>query len=435
MITQLQQKVSQHFPHKSHFLIGLSGGIDSVVLLHLFKHAQTQLNLHLRAIHIHHGISANADHWATFCQQLCHEWDIPFISQKVNVAGKQGIEAEARAARYQAIGERIQPNEVLVTAHHLDDQAETFLLALKRGSGIKGLSAMQAVSYIANFAIFRPLLECSKADITAYAEQHQLRWINDESNDNNAYDRNFLRNDILPPLNQRWPQFNQMVARASQHCAEQQQLIEELLAEELQQRADWSQQSLVIAHFAAFSHAKQQQLVRLWLEKLAVAMPSMPQLEQIIQHLILAEADKNPQVKLGDRIIRRYQQRIFVTREFADTRDFSLELPPNHPQEIHLPDGIGSIQRSGHQLICKKMGQTTRLSLPEALLNQVLQLKLHHAGKVNLYGKTQREDMKKIWQKHHVPVWMRSRTPLIFFEDQLVAVMCESLNGKEMLLG
>ncbi|MWR52261.1 tRNA lysidine(34) synthetase TilS, partial [Escherichia coli] len=135
------------------------------VLLHLLA----ELQLNLRAVHIHHGLSPNADSWAAFCEQVCKRLKIPFILQKVTVDRSEGIEAGARTARYQAIGEIIQPNEVLVTAHHLDDQAETFLLALKRGSGIKGLSAMQAVGFWQNFTIFRPLLNVSRAQIEQYA--------------------------------------------------------------------------------------------------------------------------------------------------------------------------------------------------------------------------------------------------------------------------
>lgn len=156
-----------------------------------------------------------------------------FYFAKVTVDSTNGVENGARKARYQAIQQHLKSNEILATAHHLDDQAETFLLALKRGSGIKGLSAMQAVNFLQNFTVFRPLLTFSKAELLAYAKAHQLQWIEDESNANNRYDRNFLRNKILPLLNQRWQQFSEMVARSAQHCAEQQELIQELLNDEL----------------------------------------------------------------------------------------------------------------------------------------------------------------------------------------------------------
>lgn len=420
MHQQFQQQLAKYCPNQTAFFIGLSGGVDSVVLLHLFAQARQAFSLKLRAIHIHHGLSPNADSWVTFCEQLCEQWAIPLTVCKVQVQGKQGLEANARTARYQAIQQHIQPNEMLATAHHLDDQAETFFLALKRGSGIQGLGAMQAVSVWQNVAIFRPLLSFNKTDILAYAEQHQLEWIEDESNFNTDFDRNFLRQTALPLLNQRWQQFNQMVARSSQHCAEQQQLIEELLHPELASRLQNG--GLDITGFEHFSLLKQQQLVRLWLAQAHLAMPSVAQLEQIIQHLILAKADKNPQVKLEQHLIRRYQQQIFITPIQAEIDDFELELPPQS-EEIQLPASLGIVQRNGTEIIYKISGKSHRLLLPEALQQAPLRLTNHYPSKVQFYGKTHREEMKKIWQENRIPVWLRGRVPLIFYGEILVEMI------------
>ncbi|QGM81725.1 tRNA lysidine(34) synthetase TilS [Otariodibacter oris] len=416
-----QSQLSQYQANQREFLIGLSGGIDSVALLHLFVQARQSLDLTLRAIHIHHGLSPNADSWVEFCQQLCQEWNVPLTVCRVKVSGKDGIEAEARKARYQAIQQNIFLNEVLATAHHLDDQAETFFLALKRGSGIKGLSAMQAVSFAHGFTLFRPLLACSKAEITQYAKSQKLSWIEDESNSNTDYDRNFLRQKILPLLNQRWQQFNQMVARASQHCAEQQSLIEELLEEELTRRIDAKRQKISIAGFEQFSIQKQQQLLRLWLEKSGIEMPSTAQLSQIIHQLISADHDKNPQVVLGEYILRRYQQAIFITHSLPDILDFCLSLEPM--QKIQLPADLGEVKRTGSEIFYKISEESYHFSLPTSLHNQALTITLSAPSKVKVYGKAHREEMKKIWQQHQVPVWLRSRIPLVFFEEQLVLLL------------
>ncbi|MDO4698054.1 MAG: tRNA lysidine(34) synthetase TilS [Pasteurellaceae bacterium] len=408
-------------PQQKHFLIGLSGGVDSVVLLHLFKQLQAEQHLHLRAVHIHHGLSPSADHWAAFCQSLCEQWQIPLIVRRVKVEGSQGLEANARTARYQAIRDILQPNEWFATAHHLDDQVETFFLALKRGAGLKGLSAMQGVRSFEKSAIFRPLLGVSKAEILAYAEQHQLPWIVDESNADSRFDRNFLRNEILPPLNQRWSQFNQMVARTSQLCAEQETLIEELLTDELNARFELSNQSLKITDFAHFSKLKQQQLVRLWLEKCQQPMPSQAQLQQILQ-LIEAERDKNPQVQLGEKMIRRYQERIYLTEKSPLAPLFQRKIEIG--EVIELPDNLGTISRTQNSLqFCKNSDFLPPLQLPETLRNQPLTIKFGVSGKVKLFGKFHREEMKKIWQQNGVPVWERQRTPLVFWGDQLVAVL------------
>ncbi|KAE9540165.1 tRNA lysidine(34) synthetase TilS [Ursidibacter maritimus] len=438
LISTLRQQLAIHTPQQTDFLIGLSGGVDSVVLLHLLCQLRQENPLNLRAIHIHHGLSSNADSWAEFCQHLCGEWQVPLTVCKVNVSGKQGIEANARQARYQAIAQHIQPNEMLVTAHHLDDQVETFFLALKRGSGITGLSAMKTVSSwgkemweenarnntLQEFTIFRPLLTSPKSAIQAYAVTHCLEWINDESNADSRYERNFLRNDILPLLNQRWQQFDQMVARAAQHCAEQQQLVEELLNDELHARLNLAERRFNIEEFNQLSHLKQQQLIRLWLEKCQMPMPSQIQLEQIITNVIFAEQDKNPEFRLADKMLRRYQKHLFITEIFADTPPFEQMLLAKQADEFTLPENIGTLVRTSDALIFrKKSGQTHRLLLPTALQQEPLTIKLNYRGKVPLYPHSKREEMKKIWQKNNVPVWERTRTPLVFFNQQLVAVL------------
>ena len=225
---QLKQTTAQAF------LIALSGGLDSTVLLSLFaKLRQKQPHLpplSIRAIHIHHGLSQNADCWAKHCQDLCDQLQIPLIIERVQVDKTNGIEAGAREARYQAIKKHLQTQEMLVTAHHLNDQTETFFLALKRGSGLQGLGAMQQQSVLFGMPILRPLLGFTRTQLENYAQKEKLNWITDESNEDNRYDRNFLRNEILPKLRERWAYFDLAVQRSAQHCFEQQQLINDLLS-------------------------------------------------------------------------------------------------------------------------------------------------------------------------------------------------------------
>lgn len=411
-----QTQCKQALPNSTHFLIGLSGGVDSVVLLHLFS--RTQFNV--RAIYIHHGLSPNADNWANFCEQYCRQLNIPFILQQVTVDSREGIENGARTARYQAFKQHLIPNEILVTAHHLDDQAETFLLALKRGSGIQGLSAMQTVSFLQNFAVFRPLLGFSKVELLNYAHQHKLCWIEDESNTDSRYDRNFLRNEILPILNHRWQAFSQMVARSAQNCAEQQKLIKELLSEELSKRIGEKQQFSIIG-FEDFSKAKQQQLIRLWLEKSSIMMPTQTQLQAVIFELIFAKPDRTPQLKIGKKIIRRYQQAIYITEEKSKIPEFEIELKSE--TELVLPYQLGTLIRQHQDIIYKQNEKTRRLQLPIELAELTVLFKIGQRGKVKQYGKKHREEMKKIWQLYQIPVWEREHTPLIFWQDELVTCL------------
>lgn len=423
MLTYFRQQLHLHFPNQTNFLIGLSGGVDSIVLLTLFANLRQEIPLNLRAVHIHHGLSPNANDWVTFCQSQCSKLNIPLTVNYVTVKGKQGLEANARTARYNAIKAIIQPNEIFTTAHHLDDQVETFFLALKRGSGIKGLSAMQAVSSWQNLTIFRPLLSLNKTEILAYAHQKNLYWIEDESNQNIEFDRNFLRQQILPIFNQRWHHFNQMVARTSQHCADQQQLITELLTDEFNQRLDPHYiQKLNITDFSTFSRLKQRQLIRLWLEKNQISMPSQIQLEEILNTMLKSNLDKNPEIILSDKILRRYQQHLFITEKFSSTIE-SIETDLNLGETISLPNNLGQIKREENELIYTISTRSYRFIVPVELQNQPLTVKLQPTGKVNYYKKSHREEMKKIWQKNGVPVWERPRTPVIFYKDQFIMVL------------
>ena len=417
LLQHLHQQLAQYQPNRTHFLVALSGGIDSVVLLHLLS----QLPLNLRAIHVHHGLSPNADSWADFCEQLCKRLNIPFILQKVSVQGSKGIEDAARHARYQAIQAVRQANETVVTAHHQGDQVETFFLALKRGSGAKGLAAMPVVGFWQNMPLFRPLLAIKKDMIQAYAVQHQLEWVEDESNQSEIYDRNFLRNAVLPTLNKRWPHFDEMVYRTTDHLNQQQQLLDELLAETLTPYINPTNHALNIADFGKFSLAKQQALLRLWLSQQQQMMPSQAQLSQIIKQMIISKSDKQPEIQLGDKWLRRYQQQLFLTRTFEPTEHFHATLFAD--QTIELPDNIGTLVRKQAELRLETDTDIKHYTLPSALANEELTVKLHHSGLVAQYAKPHREQMKKIWQAQQIPVWERSRTPLIFWQAQLVCVL------------
>ena len=221
-------------PHRQ-LLVAFSGGLDSTVLLHqLVLLREQDPSLTLRAVHVHHGLSAHADDWVAHCRQICQQWQVPLVVHHVTLArGGLGVEAHARAARYQAFQDTLNAGEVLVTAQHQDDQCETLLLALKRGSGPTGLSAMAPSSAFAGSRLLRPLLNETRESLRQWALAHQLSWIEDESNQDDTYDRNFLRLRVIPVLRERWPHFSEAVARSASLCAEQEQLLDEMLAAEL----------------------------------------------------------------------------------------------------------------------------------------------------------------------------------------------------------
>lgn len=424
LIEQFQQQISRYQPNQNQFLIGFSGGLDSTVLLALFaKLREKQPHLQLRAIHIHHGLSLNADVWATHCQSVCQQFAIPFILEKVQLKNGMGIEAAARQARYLAIQRHIQTNELLATAHHQQDQVETFFLALKRGSGVAGLSAMKAQNTIFNLRIFRPLLGFSRQQLVQYAQDNQLQWIEDESNQDNQYERNFLRNQVLPLFRQRWTYFDQAVQRSAQHCEEQQQLLTELLQAELQEHTSKKDRTFSLEHFSKWSSLKQKALLRLWLMELQQPMPSTKQLEQIIQDVIYAESDRVPQFHLDNQMLRRYRDKLYLTDIFSDLR--KIIVPVVLDQKIHLPDNLGEICISkspdGLQVTWREYHHLLPLTIAPISIRFSYSGSVRHANGIN-------QDIKKCWQAHNVPVWLRQRTPLIFYGEHFQCAVGSFIN-------
>lgn len=426
LLKKFAQQLAEYAPHQQKFLIAFSGGLDSTALLWLFKQLSTeQPQLKIRAIHIHHGLSHNADYWAQHCAKLCHQFDIPLLIERVQVDLNQGIEAGAREARYQAISAHLHKQEWLVTAHHQQDQAETFLLALSRGSGVQGLGAMRVHNHIFGIPIFRPLLTFTRAELTQLVREAKLPWIEDESNAENQYARNFLRNHVFPLLHQRWPQFDQAVQRTAQHCAEQQQLLEELLDYEFQSHFCPNDGSLALCALTD-TPLKARALFRLWLTKLGQPMPTTRQLTQIFTDVVAADTDRQPQFQLGDRILRRYQQRLYLTPHFALIAPTRWQL--SFVQPLELPDQIGVItltKRTDEKIQVNwqtKQAQHQTI-LPAPAPNQPIYIGLGYQGKVKLAPSRPREIIKKVWQQYGVPPWQRSRIPLVFYDNQLRAAL------------
>lgn len=399
------------------FLIALSGGLDSSVLLSLFaKLCQKRPNLpplSVRAIHIHHGLSPNADDWAKHCQNLCDQFQIPLVIERVQVDKTNGIEAGAREARYQAIKKHLQIQEVLVTAHHLNDQTETFFLSLKRGSGLQGLGAMQQRSVLFGMPILRPLLGFTRPQLEDYAKKEKLNWITDESNEDNRYDRNFLRNEILPELRERWAHFDLAVQRSAQHCFEQQQLINDLLSEAFAEHCQIKNQFKLL-QFRQYSPAKQTALLRMWLAENQFEMPSKRQLTQLINDVILAREDANPQFQLVNKVIRRYQDSLYLTNPFSDLTKCILKLEQN---TLSLPDDLGNltVQENERNLIFYWQNYSVMLDKTDLPIS----IRFGYSGKVKHHPKRPREDIKKLWQSLDIPPWQRNRIPLIFYGDEL----------------
>ena len=404
----IEQTILQHLNGRQSLLVAFSGGVDSTVLLQALVNLRQKLqNLKLRAIYIHHGLSKNADSWAEHCQQQCNIWQIPLIIEKVKLDRAAGnIEEQAREARYQAIYRHLKRDELLCTAQHLDDQCETFFLALKRGSGPTGLSAMP----LENGQHLRPLLTISRQEIEQYANQQQLTWIEDESNQDDHYDRNFLRLKVLPTLNQRWPHFSQMVARSAELCQQQEALIHELLSSEFKQIIGNAKQ-LNIQPLRDYSDYKRNAILRMWFKEQHIGMPSQKQLSLIWQTVIQAKEDANPQFILHNRQIRRYQNQLYLLPLYQDIEQQILPWDLN--TSLTLPDNLGVLQ-SNYQ---------TKLTCRLPLKEENVSVRFHAQGQFQIVQRKGSRSIKKLWQEHHIPPWQRTRIPLIYYNEQLITAV------------
>lgn len=390
-------------------LVAFSGGLDSTVLLHQLVQWRAQHpEVALRAIHIHHGLSPHADSWVQHCESVCMQWQVPLVVERVHLEDDGlGIEAQARRARYQAFAQTLLPGEVLMTAQHLDDQCETFLLALKRGSGPAGLSAMGENSPFAGTLLIRPLLAQTREALEAWARQHELCWIEDESNQDDTYDRNFLRLRVTPLLQQRWPHFAQAVARSAALCAEQESLLDELLASDL---ADCitAHGTLLLVPLMMMSDVRRAALLRRWLAGLNAPMPSRDGLERIWQEVALAREDASPCFRLGEYEVRRYQSQLWWVKS-VDGQSETVIPWLEWKTPLALPAGLGSVQ----------LISAGELRMPQA--DEAVSIRFKAPGVLHIVGRNGGRKLKKIWQEQGIPPWRRDTTPLLFYGETLIA--------------
>ncbi len=408
---KLLSYVERKIAGRQRLLVAFSGGLDSSVLLHLLVRLRDtgKNTLQLRAAYVHHGLSRFADDWMHHCQQYCQQWQVPFTVIRVQLAQRQSgnIEAMARAARYHALGKILLDGEILLTAQHLDDQCETLLLALKRGSGPAGLSSMPECMAFFNSEQLRPLLAIPRAQLEYYALQQHITWVEDDSNQDERFERNFLRHSVIPLLKKRWPQFSQAVARSASLCAEQEQLLDELLQDSLQTLTA-NDKSICITGLLALNDARRFAILRRWMACCGAMMPGREQLQRLWTEVALCREDGEPQLQLGRWQVRRYRQRLYLLPSMQSLSTCVLPWNINYP--LSLPDGLGQLYFSHKGIIVRPPG-----------IDEQVSVRFTVQGKVRIVGRHRARWIKKLWQELAVPPWQRGRIPLLFYGEQLIA--------------
>ncbi|WP_343858614.1 tRNA lysidine(34) synthetase TilS [Aliiglaciecola litoralis] len=394
-------------------VIGYSGGVDSHLLLHAVASLTKQFSQHrYLAVYVNHGLSEHADKWQAHCGAICEALAMPFRAIRVDVdpQSPQGIEAAARSARYRALESVTEHHGIILLGQHQDDQLETFLLQLKRGAGPKGLSAMpQELTRENGVRLVRPMLGINRDTVLQLAKQANLQWIEDESNQDERFDRNFLRQQIVPKMLERWPDMAQAVQRSAHLCAEQQRLLDEVTLTYLSALQN-DDNALHIPSLLRYSSSWQNQIVRLWLAQQGVPLPSQAVLLEL-PSLLTAKRDAEPKIVFGDFQFRRFREYLYCIecyQSISSEHEFELD-----GQQIIMPNRLGKLHFS---LIPEVLNQG-RLYLRSVALS----------FKFKPATEPHSKPLKQWFKLWDIPVWQREQS-LMLFHDNVCLGVC--INGK-----
>ena len=412
-ISSAREVLLAHIKPGDHLTIALSGGVDSVVLLDILIVLSKQIPFTLSAVHVNHGISSNANRWSRFCCDLCHAYGISIYIAYLQIKKETGVslEAIAREERYRVFSH--MPADFIVVAQHLDDQAETLLLQLFRGAGIRGLSAMPVLRKQSAIApqILRPLLEISRHSIEDYARHNKLRWTNDESNDDTAFNRNFLRHDILPILRKRYPNYPNTLLRTSRHLSEASQLLDELAAMDSENCLVGDMLQIDCVRKLSFARVKN--LLRYTLVQQGAMLPSAAKLEDIANQLLSVNRDNQLHITFGNYEIRCFKGAVYILHKKSRIQCLD-QYPWRGETHLALPHLNGAIHFT-------------------EVVNQGIDRQKLQTGSVTVRARTggerftpacnrPRRSLKNLLQETSIPPWQRRSMPLLFCGEYLVWV-------------
>lgn len=393
--------------------LGLSGGLDSMVLLHALAQLRLQHPLPpVTALHIHHGLNPQADHWAEQCAAVCKALDLPLRIERVQLQAGASIENAAREVRYAAFERAIGPGEVLLLAHHRDDQVETLMFRLLRGTGLHGLTGMPRRRRLAAGELMRPLLDWTRADLAEWAVSQGLGWVDDPANSDPRFARTALRHDLLPRLRSGWPMVDASLLRLAEHADEALDLLDERAVE------DWHcvrslfddpwltlWPALNVERLLALRVPRQVNLLRYWLRSQGCQMPDQGRLHAVIEQLH-ARPDGLPEIKLDGHLLIRSVGHLWL-------------VPGQLPR-----GGIQSVRTPGTTELGGALGYLSIHAAPGGLapLNTEWTIRYRQGGeRIKLVGRPT-QTLKQLFQEAAIPVWLRDRVPLVYVGERLVSV-------------
>lgn len=391
--------------------IGFSAGMDSSTLLACAARSPIARKHGLHAIHVHHGLHADADHWAEQAVAFAALFDVPCTVRRVQIDPRgQGLEAAARSARHGVFAEVLTPEATLLLAHHREDQAETLLLRMLRGASVDGLGAMRPLRRCGQGWLARPWLSVSRTDISAAAKVIGLSWIEDPANHDLRHDRSFLRQNIWPLLDQRFPALAERLARLAEHAASVSDELERSAALALANCATSDGRSVTIDGLLALEDALFGSSVRRFARELGVAPPGFHELQRLRREVLLAQQDANPILRWDGHEFRRFRNQLYLLTQAATLPAPAIELVWEAGQSsINLPADLGQLQ------LLDANGLPGLAPVP-------LQVRWRRGGeRLRPVGKPHRRELRLLFQELGVPPWQRERVPLLFAGRELLS--------------
>ena len=400
--------------------VAYSGGVDSTVLLHLLMHSRELIDFRLVALHVNHGIDPRSERWEEHCSRFCQKAKIEFRSTSLDLARQHSRVNEdlARSARYAWISSQMESGDLLLTAHHQNDQAETFLLNLMRGAGVRGLSAIQPVQEFSSGWLVRPLLSVPGEEIIHYARKNSLEFVNDPANSDLSYGRNYLRHVVIPKALERWPSTVRQIGRSAEFLSQTRQLADDLAKIDTEAcRSDGSGFlsigfQLCIDKMKTLHQYRQLNLIRYWIRVHALPEPGRDALEQFVE-TVLTQDKEFAELCWSDYRMYRYRDDLYLVRATESTL-----APTSISWDLTQPL---TLEQVGIKLVPQRF-ENSGLSVDE--LSGEVSVRFRTGGeRIKLPGRRHSSALKKLFQQHSIPPWERNLLPLIYCDDELAAVV------------
>jgi tRNA(Ile)-lysidine synthase len=396
-------------------VVGLSGGMDSMVLLHglLNLKEQGKASFEVRAVHVNHGLQTEADEWQEFCEQACAKLEVDLYCEKVQIAKSDNdtvaIESKARLARYKVFEAQLQDDEALLLAHHLDDQLETLVFRLNRGASVKGLSAIPQRRSFKNGFIFRPLLHVDRVALQKFAEVENLQWVEDLSNQDLQFDRNYIRHEILPAIESRWPEYRLSWSKSLLLVSEASEMLDELADLDLEHLQSNEPTILSIVRLQLLSSSRQRNVIRRWLEKLGLPDLGWNRLHHFASEFVVTDKQSDSSLTIEGNTFACYQDHLYLLPKLGAPQE-SVVWQVNDSAELELVNN-GS-------LLAKEVSTG---GLARSFSDKI-EIRFRQGGEsCRLVGRPTKS-LKKILQEAHIEPWLRDRVPLLYRDEELICI-------------